>query len=82
VKCQSEKCNGLINERIQRNIFTPCGGEMIVHPCEECGLLHWRVNGTRLINSIFNSEVFLINGRAVCAGGEEVDLENEWRIRK
>ncbi|MDO8669305.1 MAG: hypothetical protein Q7K65_03355 [Candidatus Buchananbacteria bacterium] len=74
MKCQAPGCGGIIDESKERLIPTPCAGNMAVHPCEKCGLLHLAINGNELINRPSDQMVFLRNGLTVLAGGQEIDL--------
>ena len=73
-KCQ---CGGSIDESIGRIIYTPCNGEMMVNPCEKCGLLHW-FNGNPLFHRHLGVYIYLKDEETVDENGNPVSLENKF----
>ena len=78
MQCRASGCDGVIDEAQVKSIFTPCHGDMPLHPCGKCGLLHWEINGNQVIDGRNGMEVFLKDGQAFYADGQEADLDNDF----
>lgn len=76
MKCD---CGGNIDHNISRTIFTLCQGEMTLNPCDQCGLLHWAINGQPLFQRELGVYVYMMpDGRTVDENGNLVNLTNKW----